>query len=86
MDEVHAALRTAPLVLAPGAAEAASEHVQLLLPQVKLLEQQLREVSNRIKNLLAVMIEANAGTDQPLCDAGLILSSLASALPSLQLF
>ncbi len=74
VDEVHAALRTAPLVLAPGAAEAASEHVQLLLPQVKLLEQQLREVSNRIKNLLAVMIEANAGTDQPLCDAGLILS------------
>ncbi len=74
VDEVHAALRTAPLVLAPGAAEAASEHVQLLLPQVKLLEQQLREVSNRIKNLLAVMIEANAGTDQPLCDAGLVLS------------
>ena len=74
VDEVHAALRTAPLVLAPGAAEAASEHVQLLLPQVKLLEQQLREVSNRIKNLLAVMIEANAGTDQPPCDAGLVLS------------
>jgi transposase len=41
---------------------------------VKLLEQQLREVSNRIKNLLAVMIEANAGTDQPPCDAGLVLS------------
>ena len=30
--DVHAALRTAPLVLAPGAAEAACEHVQLLLP------------------------------------------------------
>ncbi len=74
VDEVHAALRIAPLVLAPGAAEAASEHVQLLLPQVKLLEEQLREVGNRIKRLLTAMTEANAGTDQPPCDAGLLLS------------
>jgi transposase len=74
VDEVHVALRTAPLVLAPGAAEAASEHVQFLLPQVKLLDEHLREVSNRIKNLLSVMIEANAGTEQPPCDADLVLS------------
>ncbi len=74
VDEVHAALRTAPLVLAPGAAEAACEHVQLLLPQVRLLEEQLREVANRIKRLLTVMIEANAETNQPPCDAGLVLS------------
>jgi transposase len=69
VDGVHAALRTAPLVLAPGAAEAASEHVQFLLPQ-----EQLREVSNRIKNLLTVIVETNAGTNQPPCDAGLVLS------------
>ena len=56
VDEVHAALRTAPLFLAPGPAEAACEHVQLLLPQVKLLEEQLREVGNRIMRLLTVMI------------------------------
>ncbi len=74
VDEIHAALRTAPLILAPGAAEAACEHVQLLLPQVRLLEEQLREVGNRIKRLLTVMIEANAGTNQPPCDAGLVLS------------
>lgn len=74
VDEVHTALKTAPLVLAPGAAEAASEHVQFLLPQVKLLEEQLREVSIRIKNLLNAMIEVNAETNQPPCDAGLILS------------
>ena len=74
VDEVHAALRTAPLVLAPGAAEAACEHVQLLLPQVRLLEEQLREVGNRIKCLLTVMTEANAGMSQPPCDAGLVLS------------
>jgi transposase len=74
VDEVHTALRTAPLSLAPGAAEAACEHVQLLLPQVKLLEQQLREVGNRIKRPLDAMIDQNAGTDQPPCDADLVLS------------
>ena len=56
VDEVHAALRTARLVLAPGAAEAACEHVQLLPHQVRLLEEQLREVGNRIKRMLTVMI------------------------------
>lgn len=74
VDEVLAAFKTAPLVLAPSAAEAACEHVQLLLPQVKLLEEQLREVGNRIKRLLSTMIETNAGTELPPCDADLILS------------
>ncbi len=74
VDEIHVALRTSPLVLAPGAAEAASEHVQFLLPQVKLLEGQLREIGNRIKKLLTVMIEANVRTEQPPCDAYLVLS------------
>jgi transposase len=73
-DEVLSVLKTAPLVLAPGAAEAACEHVLLLLPQVKLLEHQLREIGNRIKKLLTTMTEANAGTNMPPCDAGLILS------------
>ena len=73
-DEVLSALKTAPLALAPGAAEAACEHVLLLLPQVKLLEEQLREVGSRIRNLLTTMTEANAGTNMPPCDAGLILS------------
>ena len=73
-DEVLSALRTAPLTLAPGAAEAASEHVLLLLPHVKLLDEQLREVGNRIKNLLISMTEANTGPDTPPCDAALILS------------
>jgi transposase len=74
VDEVLSALKTAPLTLAPGAAEAACEHVLLLLPQVRLLERQLREVSTRIKNLLTAMTEASSGTDMPPCDAGLILS------------
>ncbi len=73
-DDVLLALRTMPLVLAPGGAEAASEHVLFLLPQLKLLEQQVREVGNRIKRLLSAMIETTAGAGQPPCDAGLILS------------
>ena len=73
-DEVLLAFKTAPLTLAPGAAEAACEHVLLLLPQVKLLEEQLREVGNRIKTLLSAMTEANAGNSMPPCDASLILS------------
>ena len=73
-DQVLSALKTAPLALAPGAAEAACEHVLLLLPQVKLLDEQLREVGNRIKNLLTALTEANAGTSMPPFDAGLMLS------------
>ncbi len=74
VDEVLSALKTAPLTLAAGAAEAACEHVLLLLPQIKLLDEQLREVTNRIKNLLTAMTEANAGTSMPPGDADLILS------------
>ncbi|WP_254061770.1 transposase [Granulicella sp. L60] len=73
-DEVLKALKTTPLALAPGAAESACEHVLLLLPHVKLLEEQLREVGNRIKKLLVAMTEANVETDIPPCDASLILA------------
>jgi transposase len=52
-------LRAPALSLAPGAAEAASEHVLLLLPQITLLDQQLRDVSRRIKQILKNC--ANAG-------------------------
>ncbi|MGI4755947.1 MAG: IS110 family transposase, partial [Janthinobacterium lividum] len=73
-DEVISALKTAPLALAPGAAEAACEHVLLLLPQVKLLDAQLLAIGNRIKHLLSEMNEAPTGEDQPACDVEVILS------------
>ena len=73
-DQVLSALKTAPLTLAPGAAEAACEHVLLLLPHLRILEEQLRDIGNRIKKLLIAITEANAGTSMPPCDAGLILS------------
>lgn len=74
VEDVLSILRTAPLALAPGASQAACEHVLLLLPQVKLLDEQLREVGNRIKHLLTAMTETNTGKDQLPCDASLILS------------
>jgi len=61
-EEVRSTLRTSALNLAEGAAEAASEHVLLLLPQIALLDQQLREVSRRIKELLKAL-EAVGSTD-----------------------
>ena len=36
-------------------------------------------MGNRTKRLLTVMIEENAGTNQPPCDAGLVILSLVSA-------
>jgi transposase len=58
-DEMMTVLRAPALSLASGAAEAASEHVLLLLPQITLLDQQLRDVSRRIKQILKSC--ANAG-------------------------
>ena len=67
-EEVRNVLRTQPLTLAEGAAQAASEHVVLLLPQVALLDQQLREVRRRIKQLLKTLEQV----DNP--DVAILLS------------
>ena len=42
-SQLLAVLRTKPLTVAPGAAEAASEHALLLLPRLRLLHQQQRD-------------------------------------------
>jgi transposase len=57
-EEVQNTLRRSALQLAEGAAEAASEHVLLLLPQIARLDQQLRDVARRIKQLLKTLEEA----------------------------
>lgn len=51
-QQLKAVLAAAPLRLAPGAAEAASEHVLLLLPKLRLLRQQRDTVMQRITALL----------------------------------
>ena len=51
-QQVKAALSAPPLTLAPGTAEAASEHALLLLPRLRLLQQQRTDLAHRIQLLL----------------------------------
>ncbi len=51
-QEVRAILATPPLRLAPGAAEAASEHAMFLLPRLRLLRQQRAQIGSRLRKLL----------------------------------
>lgn len=51
------ALQEPVLPLAPGAAEAARDHVNLLLPKLRLLHRQGREVAQRMTDLLQEMSE-----------------------------
>ena len=50
--EVLEHLRQSALRLSPGAAEAASERVQMLLPRLRLLQQQQEVTAKRIENIL----------------------------------
>jgi len=74
VEGVLSILRATPLSLADGAAEAACEHVLLLLPQIVLMDQQLRDVGSRIRKILRSWMEANQGEGAPPCDASLVLS------------
>ena len=51
-EQVLEQLRQPALRLAPGAAEAASEHVQMLLPRLRLLQQQREATARRIRQIL----------------------------------
>jgi len=51
-EEVLEQLRQPALRLAPGAAEAASEHVLMLLPRLRLLQQQRKATAKRIGDIL----------------------------------
>ncbi len=50
--QVRAVLKTKPLTLAPGAAEAAAEHALLLLPRLRLLHQQRADLGRCINAVL----------------------------------
>jgi transposase len=55
VSEIQAALRVPALHLAPGAAAAVSEHVLLLLPTLRFLHRQRKEIGQRIEALLEEM-------------------------------
>ena len=71
-ETVLAALKVPPLQLAPGAVEAASEHVLLQLPRLRLLHQQRKDVASRIESILEAM--ATPGQDGEHRDVTIILS------------
>jgi hypothetical protein len=52
-DQVLAAIRTKPIHVAPGVVEAASAHVQLLLPLLRAQRAQLAECDRRIEDLMS---------------------------------
>jgi len=72
--------REPALRLAPGAAEAASEHVLLLLPLLRSLRQQRNQVGKRIELLLEEMSAEGGneggkeGTTTKHSDAAILLS------------
>lgn len=51
-EQIVAQLKAAPLRLAPGAVEAASEHVVLLIPRLRMLHQQRKDIAGRIEGVL----------------------------------
>jgi len=71
--EVRAVLRTKPLTLAPGAAEAAAEHALWLLPRLRLLHQQRTHLGRRINTLLDELATPAEG-QQEHRDATILLS------------
>ena len=60
-DEVLTGLRAEPLQLAPGAAEAASEHALLQLPLLRVLKQQREVIAKRIEGVLEELGSPAAG-------------------------
>lgn len=72
-QQVLAVLQTQPLALAPGAAEAASEHALLLLPRLRLLHQQRCDVGKRV-NAVLKELAVPEGETQEHRDAAILLS------------
>lgn len=73
-EQVLTELNVAPLQLAPGSAEAASEHVLLQLPLLRLLRAQRTEVAKRIQKLLDQMSESDEGQAGQHRDVTILLS------------
>lgn len=73
-EQVLEQLRQPALRLAPGAAEAAREHVQMLLPRLRLLQQQRVETARRIRQILDQLCTAPPDQGREHRDAEILLS------------
>jgi transposase len=72
--QVQAILAATPLRLAPGAAEAASEHALLLLPRLRLLQQQRLQIAQRMDAVLADLAAPDPAHPSEHRDAAVLLS------------
>lgn len=72
--QVLETLKAKPLSLAPGAAEAASEHALLLLPRLRLLHQQRVDLAKRVQAVLDQLALPADGPSQEHRDAAILLS------------
>ena len=72
-QQVAAILTSKPLTLAPGAADAASEHALLLLPRLRLLHQQSEDIGRRVQALLEELSRSPDQTQEHR-DAAILLS------------
>jgi transposase len=59
--DVQHKLRTPPLPVAPGVADAAAEHLGILMPRVHLLSDQRKQIQKRLAGLLDELAEADPG-------------------------
>jgi transposase len=64
-DDIVAALRAPALRVAPGTAEAAGEHIALLLPRLALVHEQRTRCERRLDALLEAVAIAGPEAEQP---------------------
>ena len=82
-EHVHTALRGPNVHVAPGVAEAASRHIQMLIPRLRLVREQERQCERDIKGLLNKLSETDSHSEaqrdaaivQSLPGAGTIVSA-----------
>jgi transposase len=74
-DEILAELRTRPVHVAPGTTAAATAHIKLLLPRLRLVQSQVKQTQKRIAELLDQLSSAPPeGQKNEHRDAEIILS------------
>jgi transposase len=75
-DHVLETIRSTPVAVAPGTAEAATAHIRMLLPRLRLVHQQIKQTQERIAALLDQIgtPEDSQGQKKEHRDAEIILS------------
>lgn len=78
-EDVVSVLRAPPLELAPGSVEAASAHVEMLIPQLRLIRSQQKKVRARLDILMKVLCAPGDDEDEEQHRDAEILLSLPGA-------